>query len=68
MEECLLLRARDARAKRLLLLFENAEDAQGTPQAAQAMPARNLHVQGMPAGLLLPLPQALRQRQARWCA
>ena len=29
------MRTRDARAKRILLLFENSEDTQGTPQAAQ---------------------------------
>ena len=37
LEDC--LRDRDARATKMLLLFENAEDAQGTPQAAQVTPA-----------------------------
>ena len=53
-EEC--LRTRDARAQRMLLVFENAEDTQGTPVAPQLMPLMQLshilaplHLQGMPA-------------------
>ena len=43
MEEC--LRIREARAMRMLLLFENAEDAQASPQASQVMLACNhLHL------------------------
>ena len=59
MEEC--LRTRDNCGKRMFLLFQNAEDAQGTPQAAEVTHARistRLRMQGTHAGVLGALAAA----------